>query len=982
MTSFSSGSRNFQKNDKPARLNELEQRDRFVHRHIGPSKNEITKILKILGMSSLDELTDKAVPDSIRMSGELDLTNSRTEIEVLDELRRIASRNQIAKSMIGMGYHSTILPGVIQRNLLENPGWYTAYTPYQPEVSQGRLEALLNYQQMIIDLTAMDVANASLLDEATAAAEAMTFCKRISRSKSMRFFVADDCHPQTIDVLKTRAEPMGFELIYGNIREHLVNPEADLFGALIQYPGTFGDIHDFEKLIEIWHESGTLVTVASDIMSLVLLKPPGELGADVVIGSSQRFGVPMGFGGPHAAFFATREKNMRSIPGRLIGASVDRRGKTALRMTLQTREQHIRREKATSNICTAQVLLGVIAGCYAVYHGPDGLRVIAQRIHRLTKILSEGLKQLGFSVDIPHFFATLTLSVGEKRNGFYKLALDEGINLRKIGTERLGISLDEVTSTEDIATLWGVFAGGNKLPSIENLDSHFVDGSSDLGIPKKLRRTSEILLHPVFNQYHSETAMLRYLRYLQGKDIALDRAMIPLGSCTMKLNATSEMIPISWPEFANIHPFAPPEQTMGYKELIKELENLLVRVTGFDAVSMQPNSGAQGEYTGLLTIHYYHKSRGEGHRNVCLIPSSAHGTNPASATMASMKIVIVKCDQGGNIDVENLRELAEKHAENLAALMITYPSTHGVFEDSLIRICDIIHENGGQVYMDGANLNALMGIALPGNLGPDVLHINLHKTFCIPHGGGGPGMGPIGLKAHLAQFAPSHSVVPIEGLPLKNTAVSAAPWGSPSILPISWVYIKLMGGSGLKKSSQVAILNANYLAQRLKDHYPVVYTGKNGLIAHECIIDVRHLKEVSGITEEDIAKRLIDYGFHAPTMSWPVPGTLMVEPTESEPKAELDRFCEAMISIRKETKRVESGEWDKIDNPLKNSPHPAEDLTDPEWAHPYSQEEAVYPLASLRLNKYWPPTARVDNVHGDRNVVCTCPPLESYKEWE
>jgi len=981
MASFSSSSMSSQ-NYKPFNLHELEQRDRFVHRHIGPSENDITEMLKSLGMNSLDELIDKTVPDSIRMSEELDLPGSRSETEVLNELRSTANKNQIAKSMIGMGYHSTILPGVIQRNLLENPGWYTAYTPYQPEVSQGRLEALLNFQQMIIDLSGMDVANASLLDEATAAAEAMTFCKRVSRSKSMRFFVADDCHPQTIDVLKTRAEPMGFELIFDNFWEQIENPGADLFGVLIQYPGTYGDIHYIEKLIEKCHEFGTMVAVSSDLLSLVLLKPPGELGADVVIGSSQRFGVPMGFGGPHAAFFAAREKDMRSIPGRLIGASIDRRGKTALRMALQTREQHIRREKATSNICTAQVLLGVIAGCYAVYHGPGGLKLIAQRIHRLTNILAEGMKQLGFSADNDLFFDTLTFSLGKKCNSIYKRALEEGINLRKTDSEQLGISLDEETTKKDIVTLWGVFAGEQKLPSFEELDSYFMDISSDSGIPKNLRRTSEILTHPVFHQYHSETAMLRYLRYLQDKDIALDRAMIPLGSCTMKLNATSEMIPISWPEFANIHPFAPPQQTEGYRDLICELENVLIRITGFDAVSMQPNSGAQGEYAGLLTIRSYHKSRGEEQRNVCLIPSSAHGTNPASATLASMKIIIVKCDKDGNIDLDNLLELAEKHTENLAALMITYPSTHGVFEDSLIQVCDIIHVNGGQVYMDGANLNALMGIAKPGKLGPDVLHINLHKTFCIPHGGGGPGMGPIGLKAHLAKFAPNHSVVPIEGLSQGNTAVSAAPWGSPGILPISWVYIKLMGGSGLKKSSQVAILSANYLAQRLKEYYPIVYTGKNGLIAHECIIDVRLLKEASGITEEDIAKRLIDYGFHAPTMSWPVHGTLMIEPTESEPKAEIDRFCEAMISISKETQRVESGEWDKLDNPLKNSPHPAEDLTDPEWSHHYSQQVAVYPRAYLRRNKYWPPVARVDNVFGDRNVVCSCPPLESYEERE
>ena len=981
MSSIDLGRGNSQQT-QPLRLQELEQRDRFIHRHIGPSEQDIAEMLQTLGMSSLDELIDKAVPDSIRMSGELDLPESRTETEVLAEMRGFANRNTVAKSMIGMGYHSTILPGVIQRNLLENPGWYTAYTPYQPEVSQGRLEALLNFQQMVIDLTGMDVANASLLDEATAAAEAMTFCKRVSRSKSMRFFVAHDCHPQTVDVLKTRAEPMGFELVHGSIQEQFDSPDTDLFGVLIQYPGTFGDIHDLENLIAKWHESGTLVAVASDPLSLVLLKPPGELGADVVVGSSQRFGVPMGFGGPHAAFFAAKEKNLRSIPGRIIGASKDRRGKTALRMALQTREQHIRREKATSNICTAQALLAVIASSYAVYHGPEGLRIIAERTHRLTNILAEGLKQLGFATDNSHFFDTITLSLGEKRDSIYESALEHGINLRKTGSEQLGISLDEATSPEDISTLWRVFGGENKLPSIEELDSHFITEDSDSGIPKNLRRSSEFLTHPVFHQHHSETAMLRYLRYLQDKDIALDRAMIPLGSCTMKLNATSEMIPISWPEFASIHPFAPSEQTEGYREMIRELENSLKRITGFDEVSMQPNSGAQGEYAGLLTIRHYHKSRGDSQRNICLIPSSAHGTTPASATLANMKIVIVKCDKDGNIDVENLREKAETHAENLAALMITYPSTHGVFEDSIIRICEIIHENGGQVYMDGANLNALMGIAQPAKLGGDVMHMNLHKTFSIPHGGGGPGMGPIGLKSHLAPFASNHCVVPIEGLSPENTAVSAAPWGSPSILPISLVYIQLMGGYGLKKSSQTAILNANYLAQRLKEHYPIVYTGKNGLIAHECIVDVRPLKEACGITEEDIAKRLIDYGFHAPTMSWPVTGTLMIEPTESEPKAELDRFCEAMISIRREAGLVEKGEWDKQDNPLKNAPHPAEDLTDPEWKHPYSKEAAIYPLASLRRHKYWPPTARVDNVYGDRNLMCSCPPLENYEETE
>ena len=981
MSLFISGSANSSTN-KQLSLHELEQNDRFIHRHIGPSENEISQMLDALGMSSLDELIDKVVPDSIRMHGEMELPDSRTETDVLNQLRGMAGRNKMAKSMIGMGYHNTLLPGVIQRNILENPGWYTAYTPYQPEVSQGRLEALLNFQQMIIDLTGMEIANASLLDEATAAAEAMTFCKRVSKSKSMRFFAADDCHPQTIDVLKTRAEPMDIELVVGNLAEQQQTPDESLFGALIQNPGTFGDIHDIEDLITKWHELGTLVSVASDPMSLVLIKPPGESGADVVIGSTQRFGVPMGFGGPHAAYFAAREKNMRSVPGRIIGVSIDRRGKTALRMALQTREQHIRREKATSNICTAQVLLGVIAGCYAVYHGPYGLGIIAKRIHRMTGILAEGLKKSGILLENDHYFDTLSISAGEKSKGIYEKALAKNINLRKIGDGRLGITLDETTTSEDIKILWEVFLENNDFPSVNQIDLEFTTGKNNTMIPQNLVRNSDFLTHPVFHLNQSETAMLRYLRYLQDKDIALDKSMIPLGSCTMKLNATSEMVPISWPEFSNMHPFAPVNQTGGYKKLISDLENYLIKITGFDAVSMQPNSGAQGEYAGLLAIHNYHKSRGEGQRNVCLIPSSAHGTNPASASMPSMKSVIVKCDENGNIDVKNLSELADKHADNLAALMITYPSTHGVFEDSLIRICEIIHNKGGQVYMDGANLNALMGIAQPGKLGPDVLHMNLHKTFCIPHGGGGPGMGPIGLKSHLAEFAPNHCVVPIKDLSAKNTAVSAAPWGSPGILPISWVYIQLMGGYGLKKSSQVAILNANYLAMRLNEHFPIVYTGKNGLVAHECIIDIRSLKAETGISEEDIAKRLIDYGFHAPTMSWPVAGTLMLEPTESEPKAELDRFCEAMISIRREADLVHKGEWDKTDNPLKNSPHPAEDLTDPEWNHCYSQETAFYPLDSIRQKKYWPPSARVDNVHGDRNVFCACPPLESYEDKE
>ncbi len=963
-------------------LKELEQKDRFIHRHIGPSNNEISEMLKILNVSSLDELISKVVPDSIRMQGNMDLPSSISEIEVLNKIKLIAKRNKISKSMIGMGYHDTYMPTVIQRNIFENPGWYTAYTPYQPEVSQGRLEALLNFQQMIIDLTGMEVANASLLDEATAAAEAMTFCKRVSNSKNTRFFVADDCHPQTIDVLKTRAEPLGLELVIGALNQQLELEKDDFFGALIQYPGTFGDIHDIENIIKIFHDSGIMVSVSSDPMSLVLLKPPGELGADVVFGSTQRFGVPMGFGGPHAAFFASREKYLRSIPGRIIGASVDRSGNTALRMALQTREQHIRREKATSNICTAQALLAIISSCYAVYHGPNGLEIIAKRIHRLSNILAEGLKNLGITLKNKFFFDNITISVGKKRDHFYNLAIEKGINLRKIGTQELGINLDETSDRAILNQLLSIFSAGKNLPVIEKIDKLIENDLIEARIPKNLNRTSKFLKHPVFNKYHSETAMLRYLRFLQDKDIALDRAMIPLGSCTMKLNATSEMIPVSWPEFSCIHPFAPPEQTLGYLEIINELENCLIRITGFDTISMQPNSGAQGEYAGLLAIRKYHLSRGDHNRNICLIPNSAHGTNPASASMANMKIVSIKCDKDGNIDIEHLNEMVKKYSENLAALMVTYPSTHGVFEESLISICDIIHNSGGQVYMDGANLNALMGIAQPGKLGPDVLHINLHKTFCIPHGGGGPGMGPIALKSHLSQFAPNHCVRNLDGLPIKNTAVSGAPWGSPGILPISLIYIKLMGEHGLKKSSQVAILNANYLAEKLRKFFPIVFTGKNGLIAHECIIDIRQLKETSGITEEDIAKRLIDYGFHAPTMSWPVPGTLMIEPTESEPKDEIDRFCQAMISIRKEIKKIESGDWDKEDNPLKSAPHTSEDLINEKWEHLYSKETAFYPLPTLRQKKYWPPIGRIDNVHGDRNVICSCPPMKIFEEEE
>jgi len=954
-------------------LTELLQQDDFHQRHIGFQGTDRDAMLQTVGAESLDDLMDQAVPATIRMSGELELPGPRTEAEALDELAEMAGKNQVLKSFIGMGYHDTITPSVILRNLLEHPGWYTAYTPYQAEISQGRLEMLLNFQQVIMDLTGMDVANASLLDEATAAAEAMTFCKRVSRSKSNRFFASEDCHPQTLDVLKTRAEPLGLELVIGNPWDGC----EDAYGVLLQSPGTFGDISSLGELSAQWQERGAMVAVAADLLSLVLLKPPGEFGADVVVGSAQRFGVPMGYGGPHAGFFATRDPHKRAMPGRLIGLSVDRRGKMALRMALQTREQHIRREKATSNICTAQVLLANVAAAYVLYHGPEGLTTIARRVHHLTSLLACGLRKAGLGANAT-FFDTLTVNVPDA-DAVHQRTVAVGMNLRKIDANRVGISLDETTTPEDVTRLLEALCPEAATPSLTELAQE--SEQAGLGIPQGMRRTSEFLTHPVFHEHRSETAMMRYLKRLEGKDIALDRAMIPLGSCTMKLNAATEMRPVTWPEFGRMHPFAPVEQAAGYAELIGGLEAMLCQLTGFDAVSMQPNSGAQGEYAGLLVIRKYHQSRGEGHREVCLIPSSAHGTNPASAAMQSMKVVIVKCDSDGNIDMADLREKAEKHADHLSALMITYPSTHGVFEPTITEICKIIHQHGGQVYMDGANLNALVGIAQPGLYGADVSHMNLHKTFCIPHGGGGPGMGPIGMKAHLAPFMASHAVVPPAGTDPAQSAISAAPWGSPSILPISWSYIRMMGNSGLKLATQAAILAANYLAKRLDGEFPVLYTGQNDRVAHECIIDIRGIKESSGITEEDVAKRLIDYGFHAPTMSWPVPGTLMIEPTESEPKAELDRFCNTMLLIREEIAKVESGEWDREDNPLKNAPHTLDDLMD-DWTHPYTKAEAVYPDPALKHNKYWPVVNRIDNVYGDRNVVCSCPPPEAYEDSE
>jgi glycine dehydrogenase len=951
----------------------------FIRRHIGPGEPQIAEMLDRLGLKSLDDLIDKAVPKVIRSDDEpLDLPPLRTERETQAVLRRVAARNKVFISMIGMGYHGTIMPPVIQRNVLENPGWYTAYTPYQAEVSQGRLEVLLAFQQMVMDLTGMDLANASLLDEATAAAEAMAMSHRLAKGKSNTFFVDQVCHPQTIEVVRTRARPLDIEVVVGDPVLDL--DEHDIFGALIQYPGSCGAVRDLAPVIANIHDKGGLATVAADILALVLLKTPGEMGADIAIGNTQRFGVPMGYGGPHAAYFATREEYKRQTPGRIIGVSIDSEGNRALRMAMQTREQHIRREKATSNICTAQVLLAMLAALYAVYHGPDGLSRIAERVHRLTVIMAEGLRRLGYQVLHEAFFDTVTLYLPGNARRLAAAARASRINLRVVDADHLGITFDESTQRKNLVALWRVFSSqADDLLDIDALDKEVTDC-----IPDKLRRTSDFLTHPIFELYHSETEMMRYLRWLSAKDIALDRAMIPLGSCTMKLNATTEMVPVTWRHFTHMHPFAPLDQTQGYQQMFEELQQMLCTITGFDSVSLQPNAGSQGEYTGLLVVRKYHESRGEGHRDVCLIPASAHGTNPASAHMAGLRVVVVKSDEHGNIDVDDLKAKAGEHAANLAALMVTYPSTHGVYEESIVDICKIIHDNGGQVYMDGANLNALVGISRPGRIGADVMHMNLHKTFAIPHGGGGPGMGPIGVMAHLAPFLPDHPMV--EGVnPAARGgetvgAVSAAPWGSASILPISWTYIRLLGDEGLRRSTQVAVLNANYIAKRLSDHYPILYTGKNGLVAHECIVDFRPLKESSGISVEDVAKRLVDYGFHAPTMSFPVPDTLMIEPTESEAKRELDRLCDALISIRGEIADVESGKADAENNLLRNAPHTHHLLLQGDWPHPYSKEEAYFPLHTLREDKYWPPVGRVDNVYGDRHLVCGCPPIEAYEE--
>lgn len=947
--------------DEIQTLSELEAHDEFHARHIGPNAEEKLEMLRTIGLSSLEDMTDAIVPASIKLKSGLTLPAALSEEQALEKIRAIAQQNQIFKSFIGQGYYGTHTPKVILRNILENPAWYTAYTPYQAEISQGRMEALINFQTMVCDLTGMEISNASLLDEATAAAEAMTLAKRSAKSKSTLFLVDENCHPQTLAVVQTRAEALGLEVRVGHVSSLLAT--TDCFAALVQYPASTGPLQHWQDAASQAHAKGALLCVATDLLALTLLKPPGEWGADIVVGNTQRFGVPFGFGGPHAAFLACKEGFKRSMPGRLVGVSVDAQGKPAYRLTLQTREQHIRREKATSNICTAQVLLAVMASMYAVYHGPQGLKRIAQRVQRLTGILAAGLQSAGLKINST-YFDTLTVS-GVVAAEVHERARNQQINLRVIAEDCVGISLDETTTRADVESLWQVLG---VQAQVALLDAKIPDNP---GIPESLRRSSDYLTHPVFNTHHSETEMLRYLRQLSDKDLALDRTMIPLGSCTMKLNATAEMIPVTWPEFAQIHPLAPAQQTLGYQTLIAELEQMLCECTGYDAVSLQPNSGAQGEYAGLLAIRAYHRARGEGHRKVCLIPESAHGTNPASAQLCGMEVVVVACDQDGNVDLIDLRAKAEKYSDQLAALMVTYPSTHGVFEEAIVDICNIIHQHGGQVYTDGANMNALVGLAKPGWYGSDVSHLNLHKTFCIPHGGGGPGVGPVAVKAHLAPYLPGSQAV---------GAVSAAPFGSASILPISWMYVTLMGAAGLRKATQVALLNANYVAKRLQAHYPILYAGRNGLVAHECILDLRPIKDSCGISAEDVAKRLMDYGFHAPTLSFPVAGTLMVEPTESESKHELDRFIEAMIAIRAEIRAVETGQVDKDDNPLKNAPHTAAMVMAEQWAHDYSREAAAFPLATLRQHKYWPPVARVDNAYGDRNIMCSCLPIETYAD--
>jgi glycine dehydrogenase len=941
----------------------------FIKRHIGPSEADQQKMLNELGFDNLDELISKTVPEKILLKEDLGIGEPNSEYEALRKLKVISKQNRIYSNFIGMGYYGTYTPYVILRNILENPGWYTSYTPYQPEVAQGRLEMLLNFQQMIIDFTGLDIANASLLDEGTAAAEAVGLSYRICKNDSNIVFVSKDCHPQTIDVIKTRAEPLGLTVVVG---DEATDIKEDIVCGILQYPGTLGDIKDPSEAISKIHKNNGKAVLVCDLLALAKLKTPAELGADIAVGSSQRFGIPMGYGGPHAGFFATKDEYKRSMPGRIIGVSVDRHGNKAYRLSLQTREQHIRRDKATSNICTAQALLAIVSAAYAIYHGPDGLRKIAENTSQLAKNFADKIKQSGYELYSDHFFDTVTIKTLDKTDSIFRNALRQNVNIRKVNSEMLSVAFDERKNVYRANQLLKIFNCSEAIK--DNLNENLNN------LPKNLLRTSEYLTHPVFNSYHSETDMLRYLKKLEDADIALNRSMIALGSCTMKLNAVAEMIPVTWREFSEPHPFAPVEQMEGYRTLFTDLKNWLRSITGFSGVSLQPNAGAQGEFAGLMVIKKYHENNGDKNRNVCLIPSSAHGTNPASAQMVGMKVVVIKCDEHGNVDIEDLKEKAKTHSENLAALMVTYPSTHGVFEEKISEICELIHENGGQVYMDGANLNALVGIAKPGKFGPDVCHINLHKTFCIPHGGGGPGMGPIACKRHLEVYLPNHSVIKDCGPVTGMGAVSAAPWGSSSILSISWMYIKMMGSEGLKKASQVAILNANYVAHKLKDTFPILYKGKNGNVAHECIIDIRKIKSEIGITEEDIAKRLIDFGFHAPTMSWPVAGTMMIEPTESEGLEEIDRFCNTLKKIKEEIDKVESGEYDKVDNPIKNSPHTHVELIANKWEHKYEREEAAYPSEFLKQIKYWPPVARVDNVYGDKNLVCSCPSIDEYKD--
>lgn len=956
------------------KFEDLSPRNEFIARHIGPNDSDIQAMLKVLGFSTMEQMAEKVIPAQIRTQHNYaDVGPGISEYDLLNHLKSMVSKNKVLKSYIGLGFHDTITPTVIQRNIFENPVWYTAYTPYQPEISQGRLEALLNFQTMITDLTGMEISNASLLDEGTAAAEAMFMAHSLCKLKGANtFVVSSKMHPHVIEVLGTRAEPLGFEMIVADPATY--DFAKPTFAVLLQYPDTEGVVEDYAALTKKYHDHGALVAASVDLLSLTMLTPPGEWGADIVTGNSQRFGVPLGFGGPHAAFLATKDAYKRLMPGRLVGVSVDSQGKRALRLALQTREQHIRREKATSNICTAQVLLANMASMYAVYHGPKGLKKIAQRIHRSAGILAEGLNKLGFAPNKNTFFDTLTV-VTDKAAAIVAQAEKMGMNFRLNGSNKVGISLNETVTLADIETIWAAFNGGNKAA----FTAASVDESLKLEIPTALTRKSEYMTHPVFSSHHSETELLRYIHSLQNKDLTLTHSMIPLGSCTMKLNATTELVPVSWPEISKLHPFVPVAQAQGLVDMIHDLEKKLCDITGFAAVSLQPNAGSQGEYAGLLAIRKYHQSRNEAHRNICLIPSSAHGTNPASAAMAGMEVVVTACDDQGNVDVADLKAKAEQHKDKLAALMITYPSTHGVFEEGIKEICQIIHANGGQVYMDGANMNALVGMCRPGTFGPDVSHMNLHKTFSIPHGGGGPGVGPIGVAAHLAPFLPKHSLVKEAGPATGITSTTSAPWGSASILPISWAYITMMGAEGLKKATLVSILSANYIAKKLETHYPILYKGKNGLVAHECIIDLREIKKTSGIDVTDAAKRLMDFGFHAPTMSFPVAGTLMIEPTESESKAEVDRFIESMIAIRKEITAVETGKVDKENNALKNAPHTAQMMMKPEWNHPYSREEAVYPAAWLRENKYWPTVGRVDNAYGDRNLICSCPPLDSYQ---